>query len=480
MIDKSMVHKVYDGIYEMKRHDAMNVPAWIIATDDMIDSLFRDKTLWQLKNVASLPGIVKRAILMPDGHEGYGFPIGGVAAFDANDGIISPGGIGYDINCGVRLVKTNVYANEFMDKMKALVNQIFSNVPSGVGSEGKLRLSHDDLDDVSLNGVRWAIENGFGWKEDVERIEENGSMPGADPNKVSLTAKKRGKRQLGTLGAGNHFLEIQVVSKIFDESTANAFGLFEGQLVFMIHTGSRGFGHQIASDYIDIFMRYAKKNNIRLPDPELVYAYVHSDEANDYIKAMKSAVNFAFTNRQIITHWLRESVSHILGPSVADEMHILYDVAHNIAKFESHVIDGEKRNLIVHRKGATRAFPRGRDELPSMYRSIGQPVLIPGSMGTASYDLVGNDRGLNVSFGSTCHGAGRTMSRRAAVKKHRGESVVRELLSKGIFVKPASMRVAAEEAPDAYKDIDAVVNAVQRAGISSVVAKLKPLGVVKG
>ncbi|MEM2948746.1 MAG: RtcB family protein [Candidatus Anstonellales archaeon] len=462
------------------KEEGMRVPGIIFATEKMLEQMKKDRTIWQLKNVAGLPGIVKHALLMPDGHEGYGFPIGGVAAFPAEDGIVSPGGVGYDINCGVRLLLTNMEQKDVKPKIKEIVQALFTNVPSGVGSEGKVRLSEEELREVLTRGVEWAIENDYGWEEDRESIEEYGRMEGADPSKISKVAIKRGKPQLGTLGAGNHFLEIQYVEKIHLPEVAKAFGLYEGQIVVMIHTGSRGFGHQVASDYINVVMGWARKNNIRLADPELAYAPVKSREGEDYIKAMKCAVNFAFTNRQMIMHWVRESFGKVYGSNVMDSMKLVYDVAHNIAKFEEHEVDGKKMNLVVHRKGATRAFPAGRKELPKKYMGIGQPVIIPGSMGTASYVLVGNPKGLKVCFGSTCHGAGRVMSRHEAIRRHRGEQIVRELGERGIIVKPATLSVAAEEAPDAYKDIDDVVNAVQLAGISNIVAKLRPIAVVKG
>ncbi len=474
----SYIEKIGNGLFKMKKHDKMNVDALIVGTQRIVDSLRKDKTLWQLKNVASLPGIVKNAVLMPDAHEGYGFPIGGVAAFDANDGIVSPGGIGYDINCGVRLLLTPLSKEELMDKRNEIVEELFKNIPTGVGEEGKLRLSVDELEEVVSSGIDWAIEKGYAWKEDKERIEEYGRMK-ADASKVSSRAKQRGKGQLGTLGAGNHFLEVQVIEKIFDER-AGAFGLEKGKVVVMIHTGSRGFGHQIASDYVREFMPIARKLNLYMPDPELVYLPLKHEKAQDYLKAMASAVNFAFVNRQMITYWARESFSRVFGSSVGDEMHLVYDVAHNIAKIEEHEVNGKKRKLIVHRKGATRAFPAGREELPSLYRHVGQPVLIPGSMGTASYVLVGMHKGLNVSFGTTWHGAGRVMSRRAAIRSFRGEVLVKQLKEKGILVKPKTWRVAAEEAPQAYKDVDEVAKSVELAGISRIVARLKPLAVIKG
>jgi len=474
------ITRISNVVWRLEKEDKMNVPGYIFATENMMDAIRNGKTLEQLKNVASLPGIVKHALAMPDAHQGYGFPIGGVAAFDAEDGIISPGGVGYDINCGVRLLTTTLTKNEVQPKIQEIADKLFQNVPSGVGSEGKLRLSHEELDEVAVQGIDWAIEHGFGRKEDKKHTEEYGRISGADPRAVSPRAKKRGKRQLGTLGAGNHFLEIQYVENVYDEKTAGAFGLEKDQVVVMIHTGSRGYGHQICSDNIPPLLELARRNNLYLPDPELAYAPMGSPEAESYLKGMKCGVNFAFTNRHIIMHWVRETFGQIFGSNVSDEMNLVYDVTHNIAKEEMHTVEGEKRKLIVHRKGATRAFPAGRPELPQSYRSIGQPVLIPGSMGTASYVLVGNPKGLEVSWGSTCHGAGRSMSRSNAIRKFNGDEIKSELLNKGIYVRATKPRIISEEAPGAYKDVDDVVKSVSEAGISNPVTRLKPMGVVKG
>ncbi len=469
------------AIWMMEKEGEMKVPAYIMANDKIIEGMKKDRTMSQLQNVASIEGIVKHALLMPDGHEGYGFPIGGVAAFDAETGVVSPGGVGYDINCGVRLLKTNLTADQVRPKIKELCDKLFVNVPSGVGSESKLRITHEELDVAVTQGVDWAIDKGYGRKGDKECCEEYGRIEGADPAKVTPTAKKRGKSQFGTLGAGNHFLEIQVVDKIYDERVAKAFGMHEGQITTMIHCGSRGFGHQICSDSIPPLLDLAKKKNLWLPDPELVYAPMNSPEAQAYMGAMRCAVNYAFTNRHIIGHWVRETFDQVMGKGTSDSMDLLYDVAHNIAKIEEHEVDGKRRKLIVHRKGATRAFPAGRSELPDKYRSIGQPVLIPGSMGTASYVLVGKQKGLDVSWGSTCHGAGRTMSRGEAIRTHRGDQIVKDLWQKNqIYVRATEPKVVAEEAPDAYKNVDDVVQSVADAGISDIVARLRPIGVVKG
>ena len=475
------LEKIGDSTWKMEKEGEMKVPAHIFANDRLIEGMKKDRTMGQLKNVAGLPGIVKHALLMPDGHEGYGFPIGGVAAFDAEEGIVSPGGVGYDINCGVRLLTTTLEEKEVRPKIVDLCNGLFKNVPSGVGSEGRIRIDADELDEAVKLGVDWAIEKGYGREEDKNHCEEYGRISGGDPAKVSPTAKKRGRKQFGTLGAGNHFLEVQYVDEIYNEEVARAFGLEKGKVTTMIHCGSRGYGHQICSDSIPPILDYTRKNNLYLPDKELAYAPMKSTEAQNYISAMRCAVNYAFTNRHIIAHWTRETFDQVFGNGTSDNIHTVYDVAHNIAKIEEHDVDGKKQKLVVHRKGATRAFPKGRPELPESYRSIGQPVLIPGSMGTASYVLVGNPKGLEVAWGSSCHGAGRTMSRGQAIRTHNGEKLRKELWDKNkIYVRATHGKVVAEEAPDAYKNIDDVVQSVADAGISNLVAKLRPIGVAKG
>ncbi len=475
------IKQVSEAIWEIEKEGTMKVPALIFGTQKVMEKMKGDRTLMQLQNVASLDGIVNNAMVMPDGHEGYGFPIGGVAAFDADEGIVSPGGIGYDINCGVRLVRTGLALEQVKPKVKQLADKLFTNVPSGVGSEGKLRLTHQELDKVALGGTAWAVENGYGRKEDIERTEEYGRMDGADPTKVTPTAKARGKSQIGTLGAGNHFLEIQRVEKIMNESVAKSFGLAENEVVVMIHCGSRGYGHQICTDNLGGMLNYANKNNLWLPDRELVYAPIKSREAQDYLAGMKCAVNFAFANRQMIMHWVRQSFDEVLGNGTSDSMDLVYDVAHNIAKVEEHEVDGQRKKLMVHRKGATRAFPAGRPELPPIYRNVGQPVIIPGSMGTSSYVLVGNQKGLNMSWGSTCHGSGRVMSRGEAIRTHNPDKVVKDLADKeGIYIRAMDRKVISEEAPDAYKNVDDVVGSVAAAGISDIVARVKPIAVVKG
>ncbi len=480
---KDRLRKIHDYLWELPKgvKGCMNVSGRVYGTKKIIDEV-EPGALEQLANVACLPGIVKYSIAMPDIHYGYGFPIGGVAAFSAENGVISPGGVGYDINCGVRLLRTDLTINDVKPKIKDLINTIFVNVPSGVGSTGKIRVSISELDEVLARGVKWAVERGYGWDEDVEFIEENGHMEDADPSKVSNLAKKRGAPQLGTLGSGNHFLEVQVVEKIYEPEIAKAFGITqEGQITVMVHTGSRGLGHQVCTDYLKVMERAVRKYGIKLPDRELVCAPVNSKEAEDYYKAMCAAVNYAFTNRQCITHWVRESFEKIFRTSAEDlGMRTVYDVAHNVAKREVHEVDGKKMVLYVHRKGATRAFGPGREEIPKAYRKYGQPVIIPGDMGRASFLLVGTDKAMEESFGSTCHGAGRVLSRAKAKRVYRGERIIQELANKGIYVRAASKPVVAEEAPGAYKDVSFVVESTHGAGISIIVAKMRPIGVAKG
>ncbi|ASJ00664.1 RtcB family protein [Thermococcus gorgonarius] len=468
--------------WEIPKFDKrMRVPGRVYADDALIEKMRQDRTLEQAANVAMLPGIYKYSIVMPDGHQGYGFPIGGVAAFDVKEGVISPGGVGYDINCGVRLIRTNLREQEVRPRIKELVDTLFKNVPSGLGSQGRVKLHWTQLDDVLADGAKWAVENGYGWEEDLEHLEEGGRMEGADPEAVSQKAKQRGAPQLGSLGSGNHFLEVQVVDKIFNEEIAKAYGLFEGQVVVMVHTGSRGLGHQVASDYLRVMEKANRKYGIPWPDRELVSVPFQSEEGQRYFSAMKAAANFAWANRQMITHWVRESFEEVFKRKAEDmEMHVVYDVAHNIAKVEEHEVDGRKVKVVVHRKGATRAFPAGHPDVPRAYRNVGQPVLIPGSMGTASYVLAGAEGSMKETFGSTCHGAGRLLSRKAATRQYRGDRLRNELMQRGIYVRAASLRVVAEEAPGAYKSVDNVVNVVHEAGIANLVARMRPMGVAKG
>lgn len=475
------ISKMSDYVWRMHREGGMRVPGIIFASEKMLAKMKGDQTLQQLRNVATLPGIVRAAYLMPDGHEGYGFPIGGVAAFREEEGIVSPGGVGYDINCGVRIVKTNLTYKEAAPKLHEMVNEIFNNCPSGVGSKGKVRLDNSELAKVLSEGVDWAVDNGYGWEDDKQHIEENGRMQDNDPSKVSDTAYKRGRPQLGTVGSGNHFIEIQEVEEVYDKNVANKFGLFKGQMVVMLHMGSRGLGHQVASDYIRAFNSYVRKNAIQLADRELVYASVNSREGQDYIKAMNCAVNYAFANRQMLTHWVREALGIVFKQDPQDlGMHVLYDVCHNIAKREEHLLEDGRRGYVwVHRKGATRAMPAGRPEVPIAYRDVGQPVLIPGSMGTASYVLVGTTQS-SESFYSVCHGAGRTMSRHAAIRQYPPGKVRENLNSKGIYVKTTGREIISEEAPGAYKNIDDVIDSVRGAGLAAPVVRMIPHGVIKG
>lgn len=460
----------------------MRVPGRIYASEALLTKMTQDRTLFQCANVAILPGIQKYSITLPDGHEGYGFPIGGVAAFDYEQGIISPGGVGYDINCGVRLLRTDLMKEELEPALPQVLETMFNLVPSGLGSRGKIRLSPSDVNNVALEGVDWAIAKGYGWKDDAKRCEENGHMTAADPDKISTNARNRGIPQLGSLGSGNHFLEIQTVDKIYNPHIAKRFGIErEGQVTIMIHTGSRGFGHQICSDYLRVMEGAVRKYSISIPDRELACAPGTSREAEDYYAAMASAANFAWGNRQMITHWTRQAFEQVLHkPADKLGIQLVYDVAHNIAKIEEHRLEGKQGKVYVHRKGATRAFPPNHPDIPAEYRSVGQPVIIPGSMGTASYVLVGSSKAMELTFGSTAHGAGRMLSRAAAKRQFWGSDIAKKLEARGILVKAASMTVLAEEADQAYKDIDQVAKVSNDVGIATLVARLTPIGVTKG
>jgi tRNA-splicing ligase RtcB len=474
------VTKVSEDIYEVPKtaKPGMNVPGRIFLSDRLIEGL-ESGAVEQVANMATLPGIQKYAMAMPDVHIGYGFPIGGVGAFDMEHGVISPGGVGFDINCGVRMLRSELRHEDILGKTDAIIDLLYHDVPSGVGSEStKLRVNDAVLTEVFNHGARWAVENGYGVKEDLEHCEENGDMKGADASKVGQKARARGKPQLGTLGSGNHFLEVQVVEKIYDQAAAKAFGLEEGQVTVMIHCGSRGAGHQICTDYVRVMEQAARKYGIKLYDRQLACAPLTSTEAKDYYGAMAAGANYAWANRQIISHWVREAFRKYYKRDI--KLDLVYDVAHNVAKYEEHDVDGMKKTLCVHRKGATRAFAPGRQEVPAAYRDVGQPVIIPGSMGSASYVLVGTQKAMEMTFGSTCHGAGRVMSRSAALKDVRGAEIQKELAARGIVVMAPNARAIAEEAPEVYKDIDAVVNVVDRLGISKKVARLVPLAVAKG
>lgn len=459
----------------------MKVPVRIFADEPLLQKMLTDRTIKQAQNVSSIPGIVGQSIVLPDGHEGYGFPVGGVAAMDAEEGMISPGGVGYDINCGVRLLRSNLSEQTVRSKLKDLITDLFSSIPSGVGSKGAVKLNHSELDEVLVKGVNWAIDNGYGSSDDSDVCEENGQIPNADPNKVSDKARKRGAPQLGSLGSGNHFLEVQKVAEVHDEEAASRMGIKEGTITILVHCGSRGFGHQVCSDYLRISEQSMEKYNINLADRELACVPNTSEEGDSYRKAMFAALNFAWSNRQMITHWTRKSFERVFNQTESDlDMKLVYDVAHNIAKIEKHKVDGKERNVVVHRKGATRAFPSNRDEVPLKYRDLGQPVLIPGSMGTSSWILLGQQNSMDLSFGSTAHGAGRTMSRSKARRNYTEESVKKSLNDKGIFIKALTRDGVVEETPQAYKDVDAVVNVSHNLGIATKVAKLVPIGVIKG
>lgn len=459
----------------------MRVPGIIYADDRLMEHIKLDMAPEQVANVAHLPGILSQSMAMPDIHWGYGFAIGGVAGFDIEKGVISPGGVGYDINCGVRLLRTNLRKEEVRDYLERLVRALFQEIPSGVGSKGKIRISDREVMNVLTKGARWAYEKGYGIKEDLEFTEEGGEMKGADPSKVSQRALERGRPQLGTLGAGNHFLEIQEVEEVFAPEIARVFGIEKGQITVMIHTGSRGLGYQICDDNVRVLGRVTQNYGIEIPDRQLACAPVNSPEGKTYFSQMVCAANYAWANRQAITHWVREAFSKVMGKSPKDlGMSLIYDVAHNIAKREEHMIDGKKTKVCIHRKGATRAFPQGHPAVPEKYRNVGQPVLIPGDMGTNSYLLVGTEQALNETFGSTCHGAGRVWSRKRALRETRDRPIREELRNKGILVMSASKETLREEVPEAYKDVDIVVDVCNKAGISKKVAKMRPLGVVKG
>ncbi|HBS48363.1 TPA: RNA-splicing ligase RtcB [Candidatus Dependentiae bacterium] len=481
MISKSDLIKLSDFLWEIPttfRPD-MKVPARFYASEKMLDDILKDRSVEQLINVSTLPGVLEKVLAMPDIHEGYGFPIGGVAAMKLPNGVISPGGIGYDVNCGVRLLLSQLTFDDAKSHFASLAREIYHQVPSGVGRGGQLKLEISDLDNVLVQGAHWMLKNNYATSQDLQRIESFGRLTNADASAISQQAKKRGFDQLGTLGAGNHFVEVDYVEEIYDENAAKTFGLYKNQLVVLIHTGSRGLGHQTATDSIRKMVQAMPKHGITLPDRELACVPFSSPEGQEYFNAMAAAANFAWANRQMITWEIRNAWHREFG-STNGELNLLYDVAHNIAKIEKHLIKGKEQDVIVHRKGATRAFPANHPEIPKEFASIGQPVIIPGSMGTASYVLAGNKGSMEQSFGSTCHGAGRKMSRTAAKKEIIGKNLRDELQERGIFIQAGSISDLAEEAPLAYKDIDDVINTVHNAGIANKVAKLKPCVVIKG
>ncbi len=459
----------------------MRVPVRVFADEEILEQALGDKSFSQAVNTASLPGLVSHVVVMPDVHQGYGFPVGGVAASDAEEGIISPGAIGYDINCGVRLLRTDIDFEAVREAIPDLASALYANCPSGVGEGGTVPLNQKQLEEVCVQGAQWAAKNGYGRQEDADLTEEAGQIPGADPSAVSARALKRGQPQLGTLGAGNHFLEVEVIDQIFHQEAARAMGLQKGMLTVLIHCGSRGFGHQICTDYVKDFQSAVKKYGIDLPDRELVCAPIHSEEGQRYLKAMACGANYAFANRQVVAHHARRAFEEVLAGTVPDfDLYPVYDIAHNMGKMEQHQVNGSRVNVCVHRKGATRAFGPGFEGLPHVYRDLGQPVLVPGSMGTASWVLMGTEGSMVEAFGSTCHGAGRTMSRTQAKKTVWGEDLRDELEDRGISVRAGSMPGLAEEAPLAYKDVDSVVEVVSKAGIAEKVARLRPIAVIKG
>ncbi|MFQ5600829.1 MAG: RtcB family protein [Candidatus Krumholzibacteriia bacterium] len=481
-LSKRMFTRISDYVWEIpESHRAdMRVPVRVYADDALLEDALGDRSLEQAMNVAALPTLVGHVIVMPDVHQGYGMPIGGVMVSPLPDGIISPGAVGYDINCGVRLLASHVSRGEIAERLGDLATALYRNCPSGVGSEGHVKVSDGELDAVLTEGAKWALERGYARREDLDHTEEFGTIPGADPDQVGQRAVKRGRRQIGTLGAGNHFIEVDEVTAVFDDEAAQVLGLFQGQIVAQIHCGSRGFGHQVCTDYVSTFQSTVRKYGIRLPDRELVCAPLDSPEGQSYLAAMACAANYAFANRQVLAHFVRKSFEEVLGGGTDTALHQVYDIAHNMAKIEEHDIAGRSTRVCVHRKGATRAFGPGSEALPADLKPIGQPVLIPGSMGTASWVLLGTAGSMEQSFGSTCHGAGRVMSRSRAKKQIRGDQLRAELIGQGITVRAGSLPGLAEEAPKAYKDVDRVIKVVANAGIARKVARLQPVAVIKG
>ncbi len=483
MSDREKIHltKVDPYRWRIPREGKMRVDGLIYAAEGLLQEIHGDESLKQVAHVAHLPGIQKYSLAMPDIHWGYGFPIGGVAAFDWEEGVISPGGVGYDINCGTRLMATKLSTQDLRDRMRNLVNALFQNIPSGVGSKGSLRLSAQELRQVLKEGSAWAVKNGYGRPEDLDCTEDRGCMAGADPGVVSEKAMDRGRPQLGTLGSGNHFLEVGFVDEVYDPEGARVFGLWKDQVTVLIHSGSRGLGYQVCDDFLKKMGERVRQLGLDLPDRQLACDFIRSSTGQDYFSGMACAANYAWANRQMLMHWTREIFERVLeiGPQELG-MHLVYDVCHNIAKREWHVIDGARREVCVHRKGATRAFAPGHPALPEVYREVGQPVLIPGDMGRYSYVLAGTERAMKETFGSTCHGAGRVQSRTQAKKASKGRALHRELEDHGIYVMAASRATLVEEAPEAYKDVSQVVEVVHKAGISNKVARLRPWGVVKG
>jgi tRNA-splicing ligase RtcB len=481
---KQVLQRVDDYRWELPASykQGMLVPARVYADEALLDLLSEEQALEQAANVAMLPGIVWRSLAMPDIHWGYGFPIGGVAAMRVEDGVVSPGGVGFDINCGTRILLTNLTRDDVSGRLKELVDQLFRDVPAGLGGKGPLTLTTPELDDVMVSGASWMIEHGYGWPGDLEVTESHGRLAGADPAMVSERARKRGMAQLGTLGSGNHFLEVQAVETVYDGAAAECFGLNRpGQVIVFLHCGSRGFGHQVCQDYLDVMEMASKKYGFQLPDKQLACAPVRSEEGTAYLGAMNAAANFAWANRQYISYWVRRSFAKVFGRSAEDlGMRMVYDVAHNIAKVERHIYEGSEIEVCVHRKGATRAFPAGHPEIPACYREFGQPVLIPGDMGRYSYVCVGEERAMQETWGSTCHGAGRIRSRHEAIRLLKGVNIAQRLEEQGILVRAHNRAALAEEASEAYKDVASVVDVLEKAGIARRVVRTRPLAVIKG
>ncbi len=479
-IDRNQLRQLdaYRWLVPKGTKPGMQTDALIYADEHLLEAILKDLSVNQAMNVAFLPGIVGRSLAMPDIHQGYGFPIGGVAATDFHKGVVSPGGVGFDINCGVRLLGCQLHKDDVTPRLRELVNQLFRDVPSGTGSEGFVKCSMRELDRVLTEGAGWVVERGFGEASDIEYCEESGCMDGADPSRVSQRAKQRGHTQLGTLGSGNHFLEVQYVERIFEPEVAGRFNLEAGQVVVLIHCGSRGLGHQVCTDYLKVMNEAMPRYGISLPDRQLACVPIQTPEGRDYLAAMAASANFAWANRQAITHFTRKSFEKIFGSEA--KLRVVYDIAHNIAKRERHRSNGEEKEVLVHRKGATRSFPAGSPHIPSGYQDVGQPVLIPGSMGTASFVLVGTARAMEETFGTVCHGAGRAMSRTAAKKGRDARTETKKLEEMGILLRAETRDGILEEVPEAYKDIDAVVDVVHNAGLARKVARLKPIGVIKG
>ena len=481
LFEKRQLEKLdrYRWLVPRGTKSGMLTDALVYADEHLLEDLLKDLSLEQAVNVAMLPGIVGRSLAMPDIHQGYGFPIGGVAATDPDEGgVVSPGGVGFDINCGVRLLASTLTVDDVRQKIRDLVNQLFRDIPSGAGRKGSVQLSYRDLERVMLEGAGWMVRNGYGEPADLEHCEENGTMDGADPEAVGDRPRQRGLAQVGTLGSGNHFLEVQYVERVFEPEIAQRLGLYENEVVVLIHSGSRGFGHQVCTDYLREMDPAMRRYKLELPDRQLACVPANSPEGQAYLGAMRASANFAWANRQGITHFTREAFKRIFGQK--ETLRVVYDVCHNIAKLERHRVNGRDRRVLVHRKGATRAFPTGRPEIPAAYKAIGQPVLIPGSMGTASYVLVGAKGSLEETFGTTCHGAGRVMSRTAAKKSSYAANARQRLEEQGIIVRSETRDGISEEIPEAYKDVDAVIDVVHNAGLSRRVARLKPMGVIKG